>query len=240
MRTRSCRRKRIKRKTRKQTGCGMIAANEHSAVYYPAIPCKDGKTVLPGTVSKLTTRRKAELEMKAVARIQETVRDFAIVPITLCPSSVVEDNKDTLLISPYAGESLKTISKDVWRKNLHTMVSKYIELVEAVRKWNKTTGFVHMDITLGNTTWDGSEFKLIDFERVVNINDGSTAEDENDEFIHLIRENLKNLDVMNLYLNLADCLNGVLDPSHSLFKAISEEEYHTAVHSILDRSAKGI
>lgn len=164
-----------------------IGEGRSGKVFFPALPCKDNRTIPSNYVSKLVTKENAEKEILESEKIKKYLPDDALYVLDACESSVKDKMyglwRDTLVFSKYGGQNITFLNelnnlfyRPKWTEQqleqqleklpeYKKVLASLIYLRERVNEMNKM-GFFHNDIQYDNIVYNEEEEKsyLIDFE----------------------------------------------------------------------------
>lgn len=155
-----------------------IGRGINGIVYYnPALKCEDDTQPEGEYISKLMSKKKAGAEYSQAELIRRAIPYAAIYPEYMCKSSVIEDDKDTLLFSKFGGEPfsiyfeyLDTYTKGTTPKfnneDHNTILNALYILRDQIKDMN-AKGLYHNDINVENILYNETTntMYLIDFAR---------------------------------------------------------------------------
>jgi hypothetical protein len=173
------------RKTRKgrgrmrktQRGRGRLVLKDKTTIFRPPLKCKDGSNApyqsndYIGKVSNHDTTARTTWIMQALKAI-DPAGEYTIPPLVYCELAPEQDNANAknnifkkgdykfLEIQKYGGISLGRRFRG--KKPLKTILLPLEAFFSKLEVFNKH--FIHSDLHPNNLVWDGSVYKMIDFD----------------------------------------------------------------------------
>jgi hypothetical protein len=165
-----------KQKRKTQRGRGRIALAPSVAVYHPPLLCKENENSpyrSNSYVGKLTAKNLTETTKKVIAEIANVDPDrvYTLPPILSCQiaSEQTNTNVNTIFkhqkfqyqqIQPYGGMSL--YDRLEAKEPLADVLLPLEPFLKHLTQFN--TKLLHNDLHTRNLVWDGSVYKMIDFD----------------------------------------------------------------------------
>lgn len=177
---RKTRRGRSSRKQKTQRGRGRIMQTSTISIFRPPLKCKDGSNVpyqsnayIGKIVKQDTAVRTAQLI--ELLKLIDPLGEYTIPPVLFCELAP-EQNNNNAKNELFTGQNYKFqeiqrfggISLHKRLENLESLANVVLPLKQFFDKlglFNRQ--FIHKDLHTDNVVWDGSVYKMIDFETMV-------------------------------------------------------------------------